>query len=87
MERGAWRATVHGGCKELDTTEQITYTQHVSLSYTYTCLSLYMYVYIYIYIYIYVTLQNTVCFIILIFSTNLYNFYTNSPVKESSKLF
>ena len=26
MDRGAWRATVHGGLKELDMTEQITLT-------------------------------------------------------------
>ena len=26
MERGAWWAAVHGGCKELDRTEQMTYT-------------------------------------------------------------
>ena len=24
MDRGAWRATVHEGCKELDTTEQLS---------------------------------------------------------------
>ena len=24
IDRGAWRATVHWGCKELDTTEQLT---------------------------------------------------------------
>ena len=29
MDRGAWRATVHGGCKELGMTEQLsTQTQH-----------------------------------------------------------
>ena len=27
MDRGAWWATVHGGCKELDTTKQIWKTQ------------------------------------------------------------
>ena len=26
MDRGAWRATVHGGHKESDTTEQLTHT-------------------------------------------------------------
>ena len=26
MDRGAWRATVHGVVKELDTTEQLTQT-------------------------------------------------------------
>ena len=26
MERGAWRATVHGSCKQLDMTEQVTHT-------------------------------------------------------------
>ena len=24
MDRGAWQATVHGACKELDTTEQLS---------------------------------------------------------------
>ena len=24
MDRGAWRATVHGGCKESDTTERLS---------------------------------------------------------------
>ena len=27
MDRGAWRATVHGVAKESDTTEQLTHTQ------------------------------------------------------------
>ena len=26
MERGAWRATAHGGCKESDITELLIYT-------------------------------------------------------------
>ena len=32
MERVAWRATVHGGCKESDTTEQRTHIYHVPLA-------------------------------------------------------
>ena len=28
MDRGAWRATVHGAAKELDTTERLTQQQH-----------------------------------------------------------
>ena len=31
MDREAWRAAVHGSCKELDMTEQVTHTH------TYTC--------------------------------------------------
>ena len=30
MDRGAWRATVHGGLKELDMTQQITLTAIVN---------------------------------------------------------
>ena len=30
MDRGAWQATVHGGLKELDMTEQITLTTIVN---------------------------------------------------------
>ena len=32
MDRGAWRATVHGGRKELDTTEQLSLTHSTVLS-------------------------------------------------------
>ena len=28
MDRGAWRATGHGGHKELDSTEQLTYREN-----------------------------------------------------------
>ena len=29
MDRGAWRVTVHGGHKELDTTEQLSTAQYI----------------------------------------------------------
>ena len=32
MDRGAWRATVHGGHKELDTTEQLSTVYYIVLS-------------------------------------------------------
>ena len=32
MDRGAWRATVHGGHKESDTTERLSTAQQRSLS-------------------------------------------------------
>ena len=31
MDRGVWQATVHGGCKESATTQQLTVYQHLSL--------------------------------------------------------
>ena len=31
MDGGAWRATVHGGCKGLDTAEQLTHTPNCVL--------------------------------------------------------
>ena len=33
MVREAWRAAVHGGCKELDMTEQLNWTVDKILSY------------------------------------------------------
>ena len=37
MDRGAWWATVHGGCKKLDTTE--------ATQYAHACISMCMYIY------------------------------------------
>ena len=31
MDRGAWQASVHGGCKELDKTERLSTAQHRSI--------------------------------------------------------
>ena len=31
MDRGAWRAAVPGGCKESDTTEQLSTVQHMEI--------------------------------------------------------
>ena len=31
MDREAWRALVHGGRKELNTTEQLNWSEHASL--------------------------------------------------------
>ena len=39
MGRGAWRATVHGGLKESDTTERLT----LSRLYTITCIYVYLF--------------------------------------------
>ena len=33
MDRGAWRATAHVGCKELDTMERLTVSLHFHSAY------------------------------------------------------
>ena len=41
MNRGAWWATVHGGYKELDITEQLSTAQHIYVyMYHSTCISI-----------------------------------------------
>ena len=38
MDREAWHAAVHGGCKELDMTELINWLFHVQFCYFLTCI-------------------------------------------------
>ena len=59
MDRGAWRAIVPWGHKELNMTEQ--------LAYIYVCTYVYIYIYIYICMYIYVYIHIYICIYIYVY--------------------